>query len=210
MNNDGGSKGFLWIIPVVVIVFGVLCVTGLMGLLPAGLATLMKIIGIAAIAIGVIILAIIVAIIVIAVRSSHEKEDANLEDKAQVRKIISEKEKELNKIRSTISVTKMNLRRTEERVHLIKGEPDFEDDYRELLSECAELQKIIDEAEHRASELHTEILQLKQRKNTAESKFSKAEHIRENSEKMDNLEEKAQREEDLANALQELEGKRMQ
>ncbi len=208
--NDNSSKGFLWIIPVVVIVFGVLCVTGLMGLLPSGLATLMKIIGIAAIAIGVIILAIVIAVIIIAVKSSHEKEDTNLEDKAQVRKIITEKEKELSKLRSTISVTKMSLRRTEDRVKLIKGEPDFEEDYKELLSECADLQKIIDEAEHSASELHKEILQLKQRKNSAEAKFKKAEYIREDSEKVDTLEQKAQREEDMANALLELEGKRMQ
>lgn len=226
--KDG--KGIFGIFAVGVVIAGIVLATGGFGGLSGSLATILKLVGIGCIGIGVLVAIIVVIALVAAFKTNPQDEHQNT--KSSINQMISEKEKEVTKLKSAISLSRNELRKIQmklddvnrqisecERQSVKCLEEGNETGAREALSrkqnytlEKANLTEVYDtyqtginEAEQKVTEIQASIVDMRSRSNTAFAKLKEAEYVKNNQDGIvDELEEKAQYEEDYANALKSL------
>lgn len=185
--DDNKGVGF-GILAVIAIILGIMMATGVFGVLPAAVAAILKVIGIASIVAGVGLVAVAIAVIVLAFKSA--KKDPNADTKAEIRDIIRDKEQEIAKLKSRVAMWKMELRRNNG-VAVDSYEANIKD------------------AERRIEELQTEILDIKHKSDVATSQMNDAEFVKGNKDRViDDYVDKAQYEKDYADALKELDGRK--
>lgn len=193
-----GSKGGLGIGAVIVIIMGVLCATGVFGGTGGILGSILHIVGIACIVIGILVVLLLALVIFAAFRSKPK--DENHDSKMEINGIIQSREKELAKLKSTVSITKMELRKAETKLKESRTEAE-KANYAEI---CANYRRVIEDTEKRILEIDSDILLMKQRRDHAFSQLSEADYIKNDEEVMEKLEEKAQYEQDYAEAYKSL------
>lgn len=219
--DDYGKKIGGGIIAAIALVVGILFMTGVIKGSSGIAATILKIAGIGCIVVGVALIAIIVAVIVAAVLSN--KPSKGEEDKLATKKLITERKQQLSKVKSKISILSTNIQANDRKLQ------DFDAKIEACTDELSRARMIdmklslentsrdyhnsLNELNNLAVELESEILQMSQRRDNALAKMTMAEVTKNTAENLGNqsaieeLENKAQYQQDYANAMKELNGR---
>lgn len=195
MSNKNSGLG---IGAIIVIVLGALFATGTIGGGSGMISSILHFAGIACITIGIIVV-LLVALVIFAAFKTKPKND-NQDTKMEINQIIDSRQKELAKLKSTLSITKMELRKAQTKLHDSKSETEKRN-YEEI---CANYESVIAESEKKILEMDADILLMKQRRDNAFSKINEADYLLNEETKLEELEEKAQYEQDYAEAYKSL------
>lgn len=224
MNN---SKNVFGGIAVVILIIGILLLTGVFGSFSGVVAVVTKAFGIGCIVIGALIAIIVIAVVIVAFKDRDK--DENADTKKEINQIISSREQDIAKLKSNASVSKIELRRIEAKLNDVNkrlddcdrmisryeeegknsGALELESRKQALERERDNLNQVyetylnnIHTTEKQIADAHSEVLDMKTRRDVAMSKMSQAQTIKNNT--LGDFEDKAQYEEDYANALKEL------
>ena len=111
---EGTGKKIGGFFAMLAVVAGILLLTGVIGPKTGSMAKILHGVGIGCVVVGAVVVFLVIAIVIIAFTTNKDDPDAGL--KAGANQVISDRKKQLSKLKSQASIMKMNVSSTQSKI----------------------------------------------------------------------------------------------